>query len=230
MIKHLLCAAAVLAATPALAQEKATFNGFFAGIQGGWQQDRVRQSLDVYTGAGVLTPVNVVLSQAGFAYGGQVGYDMRVGSGVVIGGEVALTGRTGAYDLTRFYDGVDPGFGVGTNNNPIRWTQGLTVGVTGRVGYLVSDTGLGYIRGGYTNTTYIIRDNNNSVSRSQGGFQIGAGFEQYVAQNISVRLEYAYSQYGVGDIAGDAGFDPTDVVTAGMRSRNAVLVGANFRF
>jgi outer membrane immunogenic protein len=225
MIKHLLCAAAVLVATPALAQEKPTFNGFFAGIQGGWQQDRA--SVSATDG---ITTFNDGISQSGFAYGGQVGYDMRVGSGVVIGGEVALSGRTGAFDLSNFLNNIDPDFDIGTPGNPVRFTQGLTVGVTGRVGYLVSNTGLAYVRGGYSNTTYILRDNNDSESTSRGGFQIGAGYEQYVTSNISVRLEYAYSQYGTPNLLDDAGIDTTGFDVSTKLSRNAVLAGANFRF
>jgi outer membrane immunogenic protein len=227
MIKHLLCAAAVLAATPALAQEKPTFNGFFAGVQAGWQQDRF--SFDANTGP---VNVNTGFSKSGFAYGGQVGYDMRVGSGVVIGGEVALSGRTGALQLRDIYQGIDPDFGVEVDpDNSLRFTQGLTVGVTGRIGYLVSDTGLAYVRGGYTNTSYILRDNDNSESTSRGGFQIGAGYEQYVSSNISVRLEYAYSQYGSGDLIEDQGLTGLENIDYSTKlSRNAVLAGVNFRF
>jgi outer membrane immunogenic protein len=233
MIKHLLCAAAVLAATPALAQDKPTFNGFYAGIQGGWQQDRLSATV-----SDDFETLNAGISQSGFAYGGQVGYDMRVGSGVVIGGEIALSGRTGAKNLDDIFEPVDPDFNVDVDpNNPVRFTQGLTVGVTGRVGYLFSETVLGYVRGGYTNTTYIIRDNDFSESTSRGGFQIGAGAEMMVASNISVRLEYAYSQYGTGDlldgVAGeleDAGYDLTGIDASTKLSRNAILFGANFRF
>lgn len=225
MIKHLLCAAAVLAATPALAQDANTFNGFFVGVQGGWQDDRA--SVTVTDGA---LSYKDGISQSGFAYGGQVGYDMRVGSGVVIGGEVALSGRSGAYDLTNFFDGIDPDYEIGTPGNPVRWTQGLTVGVTGRVGYLVSNTGLAYVRGGYTNTSYIIRDNDYSESTSRGGFQIGAGYEQYITSNISLRLEYAYSQYGTNNLLDEADIDTEGFDASTKLSRNAVLFGANFRF
>lgn len=224
MIKHILCAAAVLAATPALAQDANTFNGFFAGVQGGWQQDRASFTVDA---PGVV--VNGGESVSGFAYGGQVGYDARVGSGVVIGGEVSLSGRTGAINADEFFDAIDPDFGIPVNG-PVRFTQGLTVGVTGRVGYLVSNSSLAYVRGGYTNTTYTIRDDVDSESTSRGGFQIGAGFEMYVASNISVRLEYAYSQYGTGDLLEDSGFEDEDLDTSTKLSRNAILVGANFRF
>jgi outer membrane immunogenic protein len=225
MIKHLICAAAVLAATPAFAQDANTFNGFFAGVQGGWQQDRVSATVT----DGSIT-ANAGVSQSGFAYGGQVGYDMRVGSGVVIGGEIALSGRTGAKNVDDIYEGIDPDFGVSDPENPLRFTQGLTVGVTGRVGYLVSNTGLAYVRGGYTNTTYILRDNDNSESTGRGGFQIGAGYEMYVASNISLRLEYAYSQYGTSDLLEESGIDTDGIDASTKLSRNAILFGANFRF
>jgi len=87
-----------------------------------------------------------------------------------------------------------------------------------------------YVRGGYTNTSYILRDNNDSESTSRGGFQIGGGAEVYVASNISLRLEYAYSQYGTANLLTNAGIDTEGYSTAGMLSRNAVLFGANYRF
>lgn len=211
MFKIMFALAAVAAAAPVLAQDAPqAFNGPFVGIQGGWQQDR--QSLEL-NNSGVISSASQ--SKSGFGYGGQIGYDFRLSPTVVLGAEVDLTGRTGRSNI-----GGTAGYDL---------KQGRTIAATARLGYLVQPEGLLYVRGGYSNARFTLSDATGSDSTNRDGYQIGVGYEQQLRQNVSARVEYAYSGYGrtnVFDLAQNIGATDANV----KYTRNAVTAGLNFRF
>jgi len=213
---RIFAVAAVLALTaaPAFAQssDPSPFNGFFAGVQGGWQQDR--QRLDV-TDNGVLS--SATAKKSGLSYGGQFGYDLRLTPNVVAGLEASATGRTGA-------DNYVDGFG-----NSYRLKSGRTLGASARLGYLVSPGGLVYGRAGYANARFNLDTAGGRISEDRDGYVLGVGYEQVVARNVSARVEYDYSRFGSDDLPGLA----TNVGADSARlnyNRNAVTAGLNFRF
>lgn len=211
MFKSVFALAALAVAAPVLAQgAPESFNGPFIGVQGGWQQDR--QTLNVNNG-GVITSGKQ--NKAGFAYGGQIGYDFRLTPNVVLGAEVDLTGRTGTTRL----DG----------NSSLDLKQGRTIAATARLGYLATPEGLLYVRGGYANARFTIRDSNTNISENRDGYQVGVGYEQLLMRNVSARVEYAYSRFGNDNLpalAADLGATEAKL----KYSRNAVTAGLNFRF
>jgi outer membrane immunogenic protein len=216
MFKSVFAATLALAAVPAFAQDAPqNFNGPFIGVQGGWQQDR--QSVDVaITAPGGSSNTTVSNKNDGFAYGIQAGYDARLSDAFVLGGEVALTGRTGSGTLT---DGVDQ----------FTLRQGRTFDITARAGYLVNPSSLLYIRGGYTNTRFDVESGVDRDGTNRGGYKVGAGYEMMFAKNVSARLEYNYSDYGsenLFDIATGVGANRANV----NFNRHAVTAGVNFRF
>ena len=193
----LLAAAAI--AGPAAAQEAKNFNGPFIGGQIGWQQDR--QSLDLST----VPPSTIRAKGDGFAYGGQLGYDLNLGGGV-IGVETSLTGRTGT---SRF-----PTFDL---------ESGRTINVTARAGWLMTPEGLLYARGGYSNARFSIT-NPTGGAENRDGYTVGAGYEQMLGKNVSARIEYNYSDYGNDTLPGIGGGASLNY------HRHAVMTGVNFRF
>jgi outer membrane immunogenic protein len=208
--------AAVLAAgvSAAPVDPATTFNGPFVGIQGGWQQDRLSlSSVDKFGNFGYGRR-----TADGFGYGGQVGYDYRLPSNFVLGAEVAVTGKTGS-------DYLVDSFGDVTNER-----YGRTVNATGRLGFVFPSTGgLGYVRGGYSNTRILLTDAVTRNGYNRDGYTVGAGYEQPVARHVSARIEYDYSDYGHGDASATA----VDYGLAGGTERlhrNAVTAGLNFHF
>lgn len=209
MLKFVFASALALAAVPTLAAEP--FNGPYVGVQGGWQQDR--QTLRLTDNGVTARATN---SNSGFAYGGQIGYDLRLSPGTVLGGEVAVTGRTGNGTLS---DGT----------GSVAISQGRTIAATARLGYLVDPQGLLYVRGGYANTRFTVDDGFGATSGNRDGFTVGAGYERMLGSNVSARLEYAYSGFGgedLPDVANGIGVDTADV----KFNRHAVTAGLNYRF
>ncbi len=218
MIKlNFAVAAAVAVAAGSVAHAApadAAFSGPFVGIQGGWQQDRL--SLRSFDGLGDVGYGS--RSADGFGYGGQVGYDYRLPSNLVVGVEAAVTGRTG-------HDNLIDGFGNVTSER-----YGRTVDATARLGYVFPATGgLGYVRGGYANTRLLLTDPVGRQAYNRDGYTVGVGYEQAVARHVSARLEYNYADYGRDDVPSTA----IDYGYAGSQARlrsNAVTAGLNFHF
>lgn len=199
------------AATAAPVDPATTFNGPFVGIQGGWQQDRV--SLNTIDNAGRFGYDR--RNAEGFGYGGQIGYDYRIRPNLVLGAEVAVTGKTGHDDLSDASGDV----------TSVRF--GRTVDATGRLGLVFGQTGgLGYVRGGYTNTRILLTDAVARNGYNRDGYIVGAGYEQPITRRVSARLEYDYSDYGHGATVNDYGFGDNSE----RLHRNAVTAGLNFHF
>lgn len=209
MLKIAIASLMFLVAGSAVAEEAPdSFSRIFAGLQMGWQQDR--QTL------GGATTSNGSNSSSGLAYGGQVGVDFRFASALVVGAEVALTGRTG--------NGV-----LDLAGNPYNVDQGRTIAATGRLGFLFSPLDLIYLRGGYANANYKLDDGTNPrISANRDGYTIGAGFERWLADRISARIEYGYSDFGSDSFFG--GIAAPNTVAELKYRRHAVTMGVNFRF
>ena len=206
-MRTLMFAAAIMAAGPALAQATPdVFNGAFIGVQGGWQQDR--QTLALTTGG---TTTSATDKGDGLLYGGQVGYDFRLGGPAVLGLEASITGRTGSRMLD---DGL----------NSYSLTQGRTIGTSARLGVLVGNSGLFYGRAGYANAQYRLRDGATRISQDRDGYTLGAGYEQLVSRNVSARLEYNYADFGRDRLEGLA---PGSEL---QYRRHGVTAGLNLRF
>jgi outer membrane immunogenic protein len=196
----MIAATAAAVAAPAVAQDADDrFDGPFIGGQLGWQLDRQTLTVD---GARASN------SPSGLSYGGQLGYDARVGENGVIGFEGSLTGRTGS---TSFED--------------FDLRQGRTFTATARMGYLVTDSSLVYARGGWANARFVVNADGETAAQNRQGFTIGAGYERYVADNISARIEYNYSDFGSDNLSA--------VLDADSRlsfTRHALTAGVNVRF
>ena len=211
MKKQMLIAVAALVAAPVVAAPAEPFSGPFVGLQGGWQQDREQVRID---DAGSSARFNA--RKAGFAYGGQLGYDYKLSPRVVLGIEASATGRTGHDDIV---DGTDD----------YQLKLGRTLGASARLGYLVSPTGLLYARGGYANTRFKLDDGVDKAATNRGGYVAGVGYEQSLTKTVSARVEYDYSNFGHNRFADLADAADVDGVSARYK-RNTVNAGVNFRF
>jgi outer membrane immunogenic protein len=200
-MKRIIFSALTVAAitAPAAAQEATKFDGPFVGVQLGWQQDRRSATTSA------VPPSTTRVTGDGLVYGGQVGYDANIG-GAVLGIEGSITGRTG-------------------NNGSVAldFENGRTINSTARAGLMVSPESLLYARGGYSNARVLLT-NPAGNSESRDGYTLGVGYERSLTDNISARIEYAYSNYGSDTLPGIGG--AVDI----NYHRHGITAGFNLRF
>lgn len=229
---QVMIAAAVvgLAAVPAHAQD---LSGFRIEARLGWEQASTTATLpnpdedEDEDGDELL-----VASDKGSdpSLGVELGYDVQVGSSLVLGGyagaELSNTGMCGELiedDLA-------------CTELERTFTLGLRAGVP------IGGTALVYAKGGYSNgkfaTSYDadVTDNDDEdavaieeFSGSQGGFHVGGGVELGLTASLYAKLEYVYTDYGsrshrLEDIDDDA---------PGLKlssDRHQVVAGIGLRF
>ena len=201
--------ATLFTATQASAAEP--FNGPYIGIQGGWQQDKVRAT--VREGTGTTTARE---TSSGFAYGAQLGYDFKVSEQFVLGAEAFVTGDT---DKMRW--AVGPG-------STVSFDGGRSFGLAARAGVLAGPSTLVYAKGGWENGRFSVEttdsDGTERISSNRDGWTLGAGVEHQLAQNVSARVEYRYTKFN--------SFGNDDVSSDGSVriNRNRIMAGVNYRF
>lgn len=144
------------------------------------------------------TPVSAPQDTGGQGWLGTVivGYDHQIGTRLVIGAFVDFD-WTGAEGNWR-----DRAAGA---NVAGEYAQESAWAVGGRIGWLSSPTTLLYVTGGYTEAKFdqvnlvdFAGINSDRIIRgtSFDGWFIGAGLETQLINNLSLRLEYRYSDFG----------------------------------
>ena len=123
-----------------------------------------------FTGARVAVTAGVddvtkSVDKSDVTYGGLVGFDLPVSDNVVVGLEANVDNLFNRRDI----------------------------GVTGRLGYVVSDDTLLYVNGGYSNYSDVL-------SRKLDGLSVGAGVEHNLSDNVFLGASYKYTDFenGVG--------------------------------
>ena len=185
-------------ATPVLAQ---SFDGPHVGVEAGWDLTDVRNpSTDLGT-------FSLHDDRQSFAGGIYAGFDRRIASRIVLGGEAGID--IGANDAIK----------ASNLSQLVRMDPDWSLDVTARAGYLIEPNSLAYIRGGYENVrlesitaTPSLRV---SASDNRDGWLLGAGVERQLTSHASARLEFRYSDLS------DRGDEYV---------RNRVLAGITYRF
>jgi outer membrane immunogenic protein len=156
--------------------------------------------------------------KSGVNLGGEVGYDVALGSRAVIGAYAGIEGASAK--ACSEVNGNDQGcLTLGRN---------LTVG--GRIGAKIADKVMVYAKGGYSNgqlrasysdfsdPTFDFSDHVN-----RGGFHFGGGVEGQISPNTYARVEYVrteYDEYAYGDADLELGLSGhRDQVVAGFGVR-----------
>lgn len=193
---------AALIASPALAQDaEEGISGPYFGIMGGYDE-------------ATLESEGTEASEGGVMYGIYAGYDIPFDS-LIVGIEAELSESDIDVDL-------DAALGAGTAA-AVRLGDDYYVG--GRVGALISDDAVVYLKGGYTRaqlTGAVASGAGNFVDdTSVDGYRVGGGLE-FGSQGITGRIEYRYSNYG--------GFDNLDEGLDFNSSRTQIVVGIGYRF
>ncbi len=208
----LFAGAALLAATPAVAQEAAPAGGARIELRGGWDNVAPVVTYTDQTGSQRISG-----GQSGFTYGTELGYDAVFGNGGFVGAYAGIAGST-----TKSCDTV------GIIDECLSAGRNVTAGV--RVGFVLPHASMVYIKGGYSNGNLKIRDSSPVFSQdlveSQdlNGFHVGAGGELGLTPHFYTKLEYVYTHYEIGSI---------DLANARLRTtldRHQVVGGVGYRF
>ena len=105
-----------------------------------------------------------------------MGYNAPVGDSMMVGGEVNFNLTDAKSSLAQ----------AKAKNN---------YGIAARVGYLVSDTSMLYVRGGYQRALINVA---TLGSKHFDGWQLGGGIEAAISDQMSVRAEFVYNRYNSG--------------------------------
>ena len=212
-----LLAPLAIGAAPAMAQDDtAAFNGFrLEGLEG-YDSSRPGSDDDIDNAEDLDQSIDNI------NYGIGVGYDMNMG-GVVVGieGEWMESEAKTDYDTFGFTE-----FGVAN----IEAGRDLYAGV--RVGVPLGSRALVYAKGGYTNARYNVLATDNTTDTETDidldGWRLGAGAEFAVSDNMFVKAEYRYSNYGEGEVEAPSGAesDRFDVDV----DRHQLVAGVGVRF
>lgn len=201
-MKKLILSSALLAtAGVATVAGAEPFNGPFVGVQAGWEQ------ADVGTASTPLGDLAIGRSNDTVTGGIFAGYDYKLSPRIVAGIEAGI-------NLTDSDDLVRTAGGTTVSIDPER-----SIDLSARLGYLVADTTLVYLRGGYSNvraeTALADAAGTRFDKANLDGWLVGGGVERALSDSLSTRLEYRYSDLSEGD---------------GKFDRHQLLLGVAYRF
>lgn len=166
---------------------------------------------------------------SGFSGGGQIGINYEFANNIVIGAEADFQGST--LKGTYFNDAF--GFGASAqSSSKVQWWGTAR----GRIGYAFGNI-LPYVTGGFAYGR--ISNNFNScegscegfsVSGTHGGWTAGAGLEYALTHNLTVKIEYLYTDLGTFHSADPQDFfDPFDSISTKTQF-STVRAGLNWKF
>jgi len=187
-------------------------NDFGGGSTGGWDGAYIGGFVGYGWGTLAAENGNVIdgpeLDLGGWTAGATLGANFSVGSGIVLGaaGDVAWS-SVGGYDSVK-----------GTDFD-MNWNSSLR----GRAGY---DAGafMPYLTGGLAIAGATASSGGTDDTQVHFGWTAGAGVEVAATEQISIDLQYRYSDYGQATYDVGGGTSDLDLST------NAVTAGVNFKF
>jgi outer membrane immunogenic protein len=165
-----------------------TWTGAYIGGQIGYGWGKSNFDGDVFSYGNVKPD--------GFLGGVYAGYNFDLGNNVVLG----IDGDVTYNDVSKDIDVFDGDLAVGDFETKLRWSGA----VRARVGYAV-DRFMPYLAGGVAfgnikNSGSIDGIGSFSESKTLTGWTAGAGVDYAATDNLIVRLEYRYTDYGDKDI------------------------------
>ncbi len=188
MFKKLLIASVVLAASTGVAFASHHHNGDYKGEQAAPVTYKDQQPCPTYTyltggylGASVGPRVNVAGSP--LAYEGIEG-TIFGGYGAMVAPSFHLAGELFVQDSANVKDFKSAGNLTGVRSS---WGFGASI----LPGYMINDHVLGFVRAGVVRTRF----SDTGVRSNATGWQLGAGMQTSVYENLDVRGEYVFSDY-----------------------------------
>jgi outer membrane immunogenic protein len=207
------------------------WTGFYiGGNAGGIFAHNAATETDATTG---LAIASFTMSPAGFAGGGQAGYNYQFAPNWVAGLEGDFQGTTQSASSCAGAGCANPGSAFYfTEDQKLKWFATLRA----RLGYANGDW-LFYVTGGgawaEVHNDFLVftpADAEGSADFNLSGWAIGGGVETHLGGRWSAKLEYLYLDLGsYTDIIPDPLSHHTFTMTSNVRD-NVVRVGLNYKF
>ncbi|HUD52324.1 outer membrane protein [Parvibaculum sp.] len=213
--------AAVLAgATSAQAEampSTTSWTGFHVGAHAGYAWS---DTSSAYTNP-ALSSFDVNMKPAGEIGGVQAGYDYQLPNNIVLGIETDIS-------LSNVSDTIHDSLGstVHGGNQSITSRTEYSGSIRARVGYAIGNC-LPYITGGYaySHSRISATDGPLSTDVDFSGWAIGGGADYALGENVSVRAEYVYADFGSKTIFPGQAYESKSEPTS-----SAVRIGVNYKF
>lgn len=215
---YLMAAGSMLAiAAPVAAQDDtSTFTGFRIEALGGYDTSRAGSDVDNDADEDFEDGID------GVNYGVGAGFDFDAG-GVVLGVEGEWMESTAS---TEFDTDGDVGLAYANVDT------GRDLYVGGRIGVKLGSNALLYAKGGYTNASYNVLASDGVTDTETDvdldGWRAGAGIEFALSENLYIKGEYRYSNYGRGEVEGASGLESDRFDVDVDRHQGVVGVGLRF--
>lgn len=181
------------------------WSGFYAGLVGAYSWGRTEATNTT------LTPPTTTFDPAGGQLGVTVGVNGQFDQ-FVLGaeGEILWSGAS----QTASFNGTD-----------YTVKQEWVGAVKARAGVAVENV-LIYAHGGFAFSDYNAAGGTESYKTTRTGYTVGAGVEAMVTDNVSAKLEYAYSDYG----SWNGTLSPSGLAVDFKLHTHAIKAGVNFHF
>jgi outer membrane immunogenic protein len=227
-------AADLIIEEPAAVYEPAAYdwNGFYVGVNAGYGGGLFEHPFEVDDGE-VVFPGTIDVTAGGFVYGVQAGFNVQMDS-ILFGIEADVQGSTIDGRVSLNIDDIGGGNSLEADaGTSLDWFATLRP----RIG-LVNDRFVVYATGGlaYGQTTSSINVSINdtpvfdpSITNDRFGWTIGAGIEYALADNITFKTEYLYTDLGSEEIVNEE-FDGGAFTMDSAVAFHVVRAGLNFQF
>jgi len=203
-----------------------SWTGFYVGahVGAGWGQDETQINSITATPPGATLPLNLAFNQnsrSGFLGGGQAGFNWQAGWFVL-----GVQGDIAGLDVK----GTDPCLVILTCTSKSDWLAT----VTGRIGAVVLDRGLVYVKGGgawldtnHTTALTIIPGLPQLTNKSftNDGWLVGMGTEWMITNNWSAFVELDYMRFDDKKVA--TPLNPALLAGLGAPAGTAVTFNTN---
>ena len=222
-----IAALALTLPSATLAQDASSWAGFYAGATvGATSTDSASTAVgdDLISALGGLgaDESDFDSSPTGATFGIRGGYNHDLGGGWLVGVEASLAFG----NVTDSYD--DP---IGDPGEQITTDIDGTADIKARIGYATGQTLIFGVAGlAYAKTTVTFDD--TFVPKQEetlNGYVVGAGIEQMLSPNLSVSVEYLYTDYETTSYLSDP-IGTQDLELEADATSQSISVGVNYHF
>ena len=224
----LMIAATFLATTNAkagdLAPGEGGYVGAFVGFGTGILQAKVA-TLNTTNSQSAVNEANTIelerggLGLSGIQGGGYIGWGIKTADDLYFGTEIGMAASDEKFELTstkgvKTVDTADADITFTSISAKRNWVAGGAL----RVGYYVNSETLFALKGGIAVSQFDVDIGSDTETYYAGGPQMGASVETKLSKidpNLSLRMEFVYTDYLTADILGSPGQGITGAGTGG---------------